>query len=382
MQQWRFRGRSSAAGFDRTPRDYTERRRREGGAPGGTRTHDPWLRRPVLYPLSYRRLPGCDRSRSTVRARSGSAARHEVRKRVRMVAGFPRPLRPRSAASPVEARSRHAILACCARLGVAHLQAPAIKPALHAGQRRRPRRQEPYVERPTYFADQDPTPADHGRRAGVRRPGDPDHPARHVRDRAEGRRRRYGRDDAGSHRRAAASGRNGGLCWRTRGSAHAAGWRGGLQAGVQCVPCLRRGGRTEGRRCEPPGHRASSRATTRWSSTRSKVSRRCRRRAAMPTSTPIEVARAVVYMANQSGRQVQGARGACPGGDTKSAVRTRRADRPASRAATATRRDCNGAPKIGDRAAWTKRASLASTRRWPRPSRAMAACRRAAAWPI
>ena len=27
------------------------------GAPGGTRTHDPWLRRPVLYPLSYRRVP-------------------------------------------------------------------------------------------------------------------------------------------------------------------------------------------------------------------------------------------------------------------------------------------------------------------------------------
>ena len=25
------------------------------GTPGGIRTHDPWFRRPVLYPLSYRR---------------------------------------------------------------------------------------------------------------------------------------------------------------------------------------------------------------------------------------------------------------------------------------------------------------------------------------
>src|SRR4029079_14212339 len=25
------------------------------GAPGGIRTHDPWLRRPILYPLSYGR---------------------------------------------------------------------------------------------------------------------------------------------------------------------------------------------------------------------------------------------------------------------------------------------------------------------------------------
>src|SRR5262249_41629271 len=28
---------------------------RKNGAPGGIRTHDPWLRRPILYPLSYGR---------------------------------------------------------------------------------------------------------------------------------------------------------------------------------------------------------------------------------------------------------------------------------------------------------------------------------------
>ena len=27
----------------------------DGGAAGGDRTHDPWLRRPILYPLSYSR---------------------------------------------------------------------------------------------------------------------------------------------------------------------------------------------------------------------------------------------------------------------------------------------------------------------------------------
>ena len=26
------------------------------GAAGGDRTHDPWLRRPILYPLSYSRF--------------------------------------------------------------------------------------------------------------------------------------------------------------------------------------------------------------------------------------------------------------------------------------------------------------------------------------
>ena len=26
------------------------------GAAGGDRTHDPWLRRPILYPLSYSRI--------------------------------------------------------------------------------------------------------------------------------------------------------------------------------------------------------------------------------------------------------------------------------------------------------------------------------------
>ena len=26
------------------------------GATGGDRTHDPWLRRPILYPLSYSRI--------------------------------------------------------------------------------------------------------------------------------------------------------------------------------------------------------------------------------------------------------------------------------------------------------------------------------------
>jgi hypothetical protein len=28
------------------------------GAAGGDRTHDPWLRRPILYPLSYSRVGG------------------------------------------------------------------------------------------------------------------------------------------------------------------------------------------------------------------------------------------------------------------------------------------------------------------------------------
>ena len=28
------------------------------GAAGGDRTHDPWLRRPILYPLSYSRIAG------------------------------------------------------------------------------------------------------------------------------------------------------------------------------------------------------------------------------------------------------------------------------------------------------------------------------------
>ena len=29
------------------------------GAAGGDRTHDPWLRRPILYPLSYSRVEEC-----------------------------------------------------------------------------------------------------------------------------------------------------------------------------------------------------------------------------------------------------------------------------------------------------------------------------------
>ena len=28
----------------------------KSGAAGGDRTHDPWLRRPILYPLSYSRF--------------------------------------------------------------------------------------------------------------------------------------------------------------------------------------------------------------------------------------------------------------------------------------------------------------------------------------
>ena len=35
-----------------------ECQRRQIGAAGGDRTHDPWLRRPILYPLSYSRA-GC-----------------------------------------------------------------------------------------------------------------------------------------------------------------------------------------------------------------------------------------------------------------------------------------------------------------------------------
>ena len=33
-----------------------QRHRRKGGAPGRTRTRSPWVRSPVLYPLSYRRM--------------------------------------------------------------------------------------------------------------------------------------------------------------------------------------------------------------------------------------------------------------------------------------------------------------------------------------
>ena len=29
------------------------------GAAGGYRTHDPWLRRPILYPLRYSRMLSC-----------------------------------------------------------------------------------------------------------------------------------------------------------------------------------------------------------------------------------------------------------------------------------------------------------------------------------
>ncbi len=34
---------------------FAKRNFPESGAAGGDRTHDPWLRRPILYPLSYSR---------------------------------------------------------------------------------------------------------------------------------------------------------------------------------------------------------------------------------------------------------------------------------------------------------------------------------------
>ncbi len=47
--------RGGQPGLSGEPAPRMRRERRASGAPGGTRTHDPWLRRPVLYPLSYRR---------------------------------------------------------------------------------------------------------------------------------------------------------------------------------------------------------------------------------------------------------------------------------------------------------------------------------------
>lgn len=38
--------------------EQNRKRKKRGGAAGGDRTHDPWLRRPILYPLSYSRA-GC-----------------------------------------------------------------------------------------------------------------------------------------------------------------------------------------------------------------------------------------------------------------------------------------------------------------------------------
>src|SRR6476620_2723015 len=35
---------------------YTLPHKHQAGAAGGDRTHDPWLRRPILYPLSYSRV--------------------------------------------------------------------------------------------------------------------------------------------------------------------------------------------------------------------------------------------------------------------------------------------------------------------------------------
>jgi hypothetical protein len=44
---------------EESPKPYEHKRvilRSTTGAPGGIRTHDPWFRRPMLYPLSYGRL--------------------------------------------------------------------------------------------------------------------------------------------------------------------------------------------------------------------------------------------------------------------------------------------------------------------------------------
>ena len=48
-------------GGPRREEQQPDRPDREGGTPGGIRTHDPWFRRPVLYPLSYGRALPCRR---------------------------------------------------------------------------------------------------------------------------------------------------------------------------------------------------------------------------------------------------------------------------------------------------------------------------------
>ena len=43
----------------------------ESGAPGEIRTHNPWVRSPVLYPLSYGRLLGMNRVKLLVGRATG-----------------------------------------------------------------------------------------------------------------------------------------------------------------------------------------------------------------------------------------------------------------------------------------------------------------------
>ena len=52
---WAFDGHSATAGV-RFVLPLVADQVWNSGTPGGIRTHDPWFRRPVLYPLSYRRM--------------------------------------------------------------------------------------------------------------------------------------------------------------------------------------------------------------------------------------------------------------------------------------------------------------------------------------
>ncbi len=62
MRKSRIRGKEEAlgtlmdmpSGFAGVPAEKVMR----SGAPGRTRTRNPWVRSPVLYPLSYRRVSG------------------------------------------------------------------------------------------------------------------------------------------------------------------------------------------------------------------------------------------------------------------------------------------------------------------------------------
>ena len=215
---------------------------------------------------------------------------------------------------------------------------------------------------------------------GVRRPGDRDHPAGHVRDRAEGRRGRYRCDDAGGDRRAAASGRyalpsparqsdprtlqDGEAVYKLACSAcHATGAAGAPKTG-DAVPgrlALKQGYDTlvkhavEGFKAMPA-------------------------RGGNADLDPIEVARAVAtwrtYRAPSSRSRTPAAAVA------KTGCAYRRTDR-AGVVRQLPYEGLNGAPKIGDRCGLDQaRVHGNRRRRWQRPSRDTAACRRAVAWLI
>ena len=124
---------------------------------------------------------------------------------------------------------------------------------------------------------------------------------------------------------------------------------------------------------------------SRPSSMRSRASARCRRRAAIPISTNVEVERAVVFMANKAGANWKepaattataqppakrhAAGGAAPPAAAPGAAATTaaaaapaaRAPSPTARRSTTRRARCvtapgvAGAPKFGDKAAWAPR---------------------------